>query len=233
MFQWYKKMRDDLALQLEEEAKTKVELSDARKQIIKLQQELIHCKDQQLKSVQATVKTSVEETMKTELKSYSATVKAHQPSYSPTIPAETVKTLVKTIVEEEDRSRCVVVFGLPEEEEEEQQNLTANVEELLLEIGEKPRLEATRIGKVKPGNTRPVKITVGSSVVAAQILSKARLLANSEKSSRVFISPDLSPSQRLEHRALVKSLKEKRLSEPTKKHFIKDSTIISVDRSKT
>ena len=125
-----------------------------------------------------------------------------------------------------------MMFGLAEEENEGEKDLISKVEEVLIEIGEKPRVSATRIGtKPKTTSNRPVKITVGSSVVVAQILAKARFLSKSKKNSRVYISPDRSPTQRIEHRSLVQSLKEKRLNDPSKKHYISDGRIISADKT--
>ena len=206
-----------------------LELYSARKRIIQLQEELITCKKDQLQSLQSTVKTSVADTVKEEISSYSAAV--NKDLLSPTIPADTVKSIVKTVVREEDRSRSVIMFGLQEEKEEEgEDQLTAKVEDVLQEIGMKPRLSASRIGvKSKEDSTRPrpVKITVSNSIAVDQILSKSRHLSQSEKNSGVFLSPDRSPSQRQQHRSLVQTLKEKRLNDPGNRHYILGNKIVT------
>ena len=172
--------------------------------------------------------------MKAGFKSYSAVVKERQST--PTIAPETAKMTVKSAVKEKDRSRSLLIFGLPEEDEESDQTLTTEVEEILREIGEKPRFEACRIGKVvkKANDTapriRPVKITVGSSVTANLILAQSRRLAQSKKHQKIFVSPDRSPAERAQHRALVMKLKEKRDSDPSKRYFIRDKEIITIEQ---
>ena len=80
---------------------------------IELQEEIIQCKNNQLKTLENTVKNSVEDSVKSEFKSYSAVVMNNLPPSS--IAPEAVKTIVNTVVEEEDRSRSIIIFGLPEE----------------------------------------------------------------------------------------------------------------------
>ena len=92
-----------------------LELIKSQKQVIELQAELLACKNEQLRSLQSSVKTTVEESMKAEFDTYSSKLQ----SPAPTIAAETVKTLVKTVVEEEDRSRSLMLFGLAETASEE------------------------------------------------------------------------------------------------------------------
>ena len=126
-----------------------------------------------------------------------------------------------------------MVFGLSEESGEGEQQLSATVKDLFEEIGEKPRIDAMRIGK--PSNEsarmRPVKVTVSSSIVVQQILAKAKHLAQSPKYSKVFISPDRSPIQRVEHRLLVQALKDKRNSDSSKRYYLKNGKICSSDNA--
>ena len=104
----------------------------------------------------------------------------------------TLQTVVKRVVEEEDRSRNLVIFGLAEEDGEK---VTEKVGEVFEAVGEKPTVEACRIGKKKTNlenACRPVKVTVSSSLMVTQILTKARKLRLSEKFKTVFVSPDCS-----------------------------------------
>ena len=88
--------------------KRKVIIS-SQKSVIQLQGELL---TEQLQSLQTTVKTSVEDSVKAELVSYSAAVQLQK--------AQTIApAVVKHVVEEEDRSRSLMVFGLPEEANED------------------------------------------------------------------------------------------------------------------
>ena len=66
-----------------------------------------------------------------------------------------LQNAVKTVIEEEDRAKNVIIFGLAEVENEV---LEDKVGAVIEELGEKLKLECSRIGKKKPGNTRPVKV---------------------------------------------------------------------------
>ena len=70
---------------------------------------------------------------------------------------EKLKLAVKSGIQEEDRSRNVIVFGLREEASEQ---VEKQVSELFSEIGEKSRIQASRIGKKFTDSTtiRPVKV---------------------------------------------------------------------------
>ena len=139
-----------------------------------------------------------------------------------------LKTVVKTVVAEEDRSRNVLVFGLPEEDGEELETKISGVFE---EIGLKPKLEAQRIGKKKTASsTRPVKVCVSSSLIVHQILVNAKNLRKSAKYKTVYLSPDRSLEQREARKELIVSMRAKALEEPNKKFYIKDGQILSRDR---
>ena len=91
------------------------------------------------------MKSSVAETVKAEFVSYSAAVKKNQSTSSPIAP-ETLKSVVRKVAEEDDRSRSLMVFGLPEEGDEQ---LHDKVSAVFQEFGEKPRMEASRLGEKK------------------------------------------------------------------------------------
>ena len=78
--------------------------------------------------------------MKAEFVTYSSKLQSPAPAM---IAADTVKSFVKTVVEEEDRSRSLMVFGLAESAKE---NLSDKVSVVFQDIGEKPRFEACRRG---------------------------------------------------------------------------------------
>ena len=203
----------------------KTELISSQQKVIQLQSELLASKTEQLQTLQTTVKTSVQDTVKAEFVSYSAAV---QKTQTQVLTPEHLKTVVKNVVEEEDRSRSLIVFGLPEEADEQ---LCEKLGEVFQQIGEKPRVEASRLGKKSSGNlgkVRPVKVTLSSSTTVNQILVKARNLRLADNFKTVFISPDRSPEQRVKHRKLVLELKTKSKEEPTKRHFIRGGTICSV-----
>ena len=178
--------------------------------------------------MEKVVKSSVADSVKEEFKSYSSVVSTPQPT-APVICQKALTSVVKSVVEEEDRSRNFLVFGLQEEEEE---GLETRISEVLGEVGLKPKLEAQRIGKKKPDSViRPVKVCVSSSLIVHQILVNARNLRNSDKFKTVYLSPDRSPKQREVRKELVTTMRAQALAEPHKKFYIKEGQIHSSDRN--
>ena len=211
-------------------AEMKKQIIDAQATVIKLQSELLESKNQQLQLLQNTVKSSVAETVKAEFVSYSAAVQKNQSS-SPAPPPEILKSVVQKVVEEEDRSRSLMVFGLPEEGDEQLRDKVGAVFE---EFGEKPRLEASRLGEKKKNETRarPVRVTLYNAATAKQILAKTKALKKTVRYSSVFITPDRSPEQREVHRQLVQELKKRTTEKPTERHYISGGRVWSVDKAK-
>ncbi len=119
-----------------------------------------------------------------------------------------------------------MIFGLKEEETEK---ICDKVSSVFEAIGERPRIEASRLGKRDNGTqARPVKVTLSSSVTVHQILRKARNLKNNDNFKAVYIHPDLSPEERAKKRELVVKLKKLVSEQPGQKHVIRDGQIISV-----
>ena len=108
--------------------------------IIELQEEVIKKKEEGLKAV----KESVESTVKCELKSYaSAVTKTCTVGLAP----RKLTAAIKTVAENEDRKRNVIIYGIKEEDNEV---ASAKVEEVLAEIDEKPIIkDCCRVGNIK------------------------------------------------------------------------------------
>ena len=211
---------------------TKSQLIESQKWVISLQEKVIDCKEKQLEAVHTAVKTSVEDSVKEQFKSYSDAVQENVivcQSENQSVTPEVLKKVVKSVVQEEDRSRNLMVFGIPEKENE---NITERVQEVFQQLGIKPTMEVIRVGKIgKEKTKRPVKVTLSSSSVAYQILSQARRLRQSEMFSSVFVRPDRSEEDRLQNRLLVQELIKKRNNESGKRHFIRGGTIHSVEKA--
>ena len=191
-----------------------------QKQIIDQQSELLKCKDEQLDSVQATVKT--------EMRSYADHAAKNWPQQSAEVvtPAQ-VKQAVKVAVQEEDRTRSLMMFGVKEEKEEE---IEQTVLEIMATVDEKPRLaECCRLGGKEEGKVRPIKVTLYSADTVQRVLRKGSRLKKSENHREVFLAADRSEEERTARRELVVLLKQKREAEPKKLHFIRNNEIISRD----
>ena len=122
----------------------KQQMFESQQTIIKLQSELIDCKNEQLESVKAAVTTSVGESVKAEFKSYSSALQDNLVQSKQPVNTEEIKRAVQTVVQEEDRSRNVMIFNLPEQDNED---ISSVVTGLFEALGEKPRTEASRLGR--------------------------------------------------------------------------------------
>ena len=209
---------------------TKSKLIENQQWVISLQEQLIDCKDKQLEGVETVVKTSVESNLKEQFKSYSeaAAENVMVCSTDGLADQKTLKKVVKSVVEEEDRSRNVIIFGLPEEKKE---IVCERVQDIFEEIGLKPTLQASRVGKTAKENAkRPVKVSLSSASTVYQILSHARKLRHSAKFSKVFVRPDRSEEERASDRLLVQELSQRRKNEPNRLHYIRSGTVCSRDK---
>jgi hypothetical protein len=209
----------------------RVHISSYQKDIIKLQRDVIDAQGKALQVVDRisqNVEDSVQSGMK---KSYSeAAVKfACTIPTSTAISPETLKSVAKQVVIEEELSRNIMIFGLPEEEKEDICARVGNVFELL---GEKPKIVASRLGKKVKSDPRPVKVTLRNATTVQHLLAKSRQLRDSDKFKTVFLSPDRTAEQRAEHRELVQQLKDKVNEEPLRYHYIKGGQLYSTDPKK-
>ena len=71
-----------------------------------------------------------------------------------------------------------------------------------------------------------------SSVAATGVLKKSQALRNSVKFKRVFLSPDRTVIQRVEQRELVFSMKKQAAEDKSRRFFIRDYRIESVERDR-
>ena len=186
----------------------KTEAIADKTKVIYAQEKLLDCQTEQLNNLKSTVESTVQVTVQKEIKSYSEAV-AKTGNGTGTIQLQdSLKNVVKNAIEEDDRSKNLIFFGLDESEDE---RIDSKVSALLSEIGEKPRVSASRIGVKKTDivshHVRPVKVTLTSSTAARQILAKARRLKLLEKYKSVFICPDRSLEEREARRTLVIELK--------------------------
>ena len=200
------------------------ELDDLRKQLLESQQTVIELQKQKLHEKSETV-SEMKEVVKAELKTYSSVT--GEGSYSvPAASSAQLRKVVKTTVEEEERSRNVVVFGLSEDNEsvEKTEQLVAEVCE---QLGEKPRvLSCSRIGLKREGATRPILVNLATATSAQQLLYRAKGLRDWEKYGKVYIGPDRTREERVDRKGLVEKLKKRREEEPGKSFIIKGNDVI-------
>ena len=103
----------------------KKELLKSQSTVIKIQSEQWKCNREQFQSLQTTVKSTVQENIQSEMKSYSSALTEKLPPAI--ISPETLKKVVQAVVEEEDRSTNLMLFGLKEEMNETLSNKVGEV----------------------------------------------------------------------------------------------------------
>ena len=178
-------------------------LVSSQETVISLQKEIIESKTVQLNEIQTTVETSVAATVQKGIKTYSEAL-----GKSSTQSSTVLKKTVKEVVELEDRSRNVMIFGLPDSEAE---SVEQSVETLLAQLGEKPRVtDCRRIGRYQAEAVRPVQLTLSSASVAGQIRRKGKLLKDTVDFKTVYLSPDRTLAEREERKKLLANRKKER-----------------------
>ena len=98
--------------------KAATEVVDLQRKVVTLQCDLLAEKDRQLTELRTSVVESVETTVKEGFKSYRDVLQESCKAPSSKLQIE-LKTVVKSVVEEEDRSRSFMLFALKEETEED------------------------------------------------------------------------------------------------------------------
>ncbi len=202
----------------------KTELIVSQRAVIKLQTELLQNKSNQLTALQSTVQSTVQETVQAGIKSYSEALTHNVAAQNTAVSPMNLKEVVRDVVDQEDRSRNIMIFGLKEDDGE---HIDDTVEQVLQRIGEKPTFEAIRFGKKRDGKERPVKVTLRNCSAVHQILAKAKNLRADTQLKTVYISPDRSLQERTEHKQLVVNLRELVKKDPDRRHYIRNGRLIS------
>ena len=74
------------------------------------------------------------------------------------ISPETLRKVVEAVLEEEDKNKDIMLFGL--EEEKNETLWPDKVGNVFFFIGEKLSFVASRVGKTSASKARPIKVTV-------------------------------------------------------------------------
>ena len=171
-----------------------------QEKIIILQEQLLKAKEEQLVSLQNTVKdemATVQSAVKTELRSWSQVVaqNANQSTATTnTMSSANLKEAVKSAVVDEDRSRNLLIFNKVETANEDTEQ---TVGEVLGDMDEKPLIvDCRRIGIAQEGRPRPIKVKLSSSDAVSHVLRKAKAVKSSENNQTTFIGPDRTKERR-------------------------------------
>ena len=204
----------------------KREQLESQSKLLKVQDELSVKKSDQLDAV----KNTVEEKMS----SWAAVVKKN--SGTNKVSQKEMKKAVKCAINESDREYNVVMFNV-EEQEEEDPSETCDVDTALdimnsaglVAVEGEGRFTAERIGTFDKDKKRPLKVKFDFKSMAFSLLAKAKNLKDNEEYGQVFIVPDRSREERIEHRKLVEQLKLIRTQNPEKRCYIWNKAIHKED----
>ena len=201
----------------------KREQLESQSKLLMVQDELSVKKSAQLDAV----KNTVEEKMS----SWAAVVKKNSGNK---VSQREVKKAVKCAMNESDREYNVVMFNVEEQKEEDpSENYDADT---ALDIMNSAGLDAVegeytteRIGPLDKDKNRPLKVKFDFKTTAFSLLAKAKNLKDNEEYGQVFIVPDRSREERIEHRKLVEQLKLIRTQNPEKRCYIWNKAIHKED----
>ena len=165
---------------------------------------------------------AVKDTVEEKMSSWAAVVKKNSSSK---VSQKEMKKAVKSAINESDREYNVIMFNVEEQgEEDPSENYDADT---ALDIMNSAGIEAVegeytteRIGALQNDKNRPLKVKFDFKSTAFDLLAKSKNLKDSEIYSSVFIVPDRSREERIEHRKLVEQLKLIRTQNPEKRCYI-------------
>ena len=154
---------------------------------------------------------------------------------TPNTPTRLNTAVNEAISERDNIDRRKLNLMLNNVKELENKTDEDQVKELIankLEITEDVRItDTTRLGKLRTGSSRLLRITVESLAMKRLILSKAtklRTLPATDAFHMVYIRPDLTPNQQKESKKLYEQLKARRLQDALHQFKIQKGKIIQI-----
>jgi hypothetical protein len=173
---------------------------------------------------------SVQDTVKSEMKSWADVVKKNTGQRNgKQLTENSVKKAIRIVNEEEKRSRNLMIYGCSENEEEDVAKVVENVfsemDIILMPNGN----DVYRMGRKEPGKIRPIKVEFTNASDVESALAHARKLKDSSL-SMVYIGPDRTKEERLAHNKLVKEMKQMIEKDPNKHYFIRNKKICCADK---
>ena len=199
----------------------KSEQLDSQREIIKMKQDKLD---------------SVENVVKSEIKSWAEVVNKNT-NQSKALSSKVVKEAVKAANAEDERSRNLIIYGVPDEASEESdiaivQHVVSVIEitENLKKCAVPPKSQMYRIGNKMANKTRPIKVVMRSAEDVQSVLKNAGKLKSDHLYGRVYVAPDRTKEERLAHSKLVNEMKELIKSNPSKHYIIRGGKVIMVDK---
>ncbi len=145
---------------------------------------------------------------------------------------KTLTKIVKSALEDSDRSKNVIMFNIAEERKDDGTSTmnydTSIVQQIMYSSGSRSPCEISceRIGVPAQGKSRPIRVSLGNDSVVLELLSKSKNLKDTQF-FMVFVEPDRNKEERDERRKLVQQLKQKRKDNPGQRFYIRNNKIQS------
>ena len=139
---------------------------------------------------------SVQQTVKTELKTWADVAKQGITS-KPILTKHTLKEAVRSVNDEEKRSKCFLIYGVEEKDNELPCEVAQNVYRKL-DFNPPKIVDSYRVGRKTPGKSRPIKIELKHPTDTLVLLKKAGKLRSTDMSS-VYLSPDRNKQEQAAH----------------------------------
>ena len=200
-------------------------VDELKSEIITKQNEIINLHQNQIKSV--------EETVKSEFKTWADVAKSNC-GEGTQVSLKTVKEAVISVQEEDLKANNFIIYGLEEDKDGDEEDLEDAVSATFKKAGVipfPPVRSMTRIGVRNAEKVRPVKVQMTNSYQVQRILKAAhRLRQHTGEFRTVYLAPDRSKKEREEHNKLVRQMKELISQDSTKYYFIKNGKVMNVDK---
>ena len=202
------------------------DLDSLKREQLQCQSKLLSVQDE-LSVKKSAQLDAVKDTVEEKMSSWAAVVKKNSSSK---VSQKEMKKAVKSAINESDREYNVIMFNVEEQDEEDpSENYDADT---ALDIMNSAGLDAVegeytteRIGALQNDKNRPLKVKCDFKSTAFDLLAKSKNPKGSEVYGTVFIVPDRSREERVEHRKLVEQLKLIRTQNPEKRCYIWNKTI--------
>ena len=197
------------------------DLDSLKREQLQCQSKLLSVQDE-LSVKKSAQLDAVKDTVEEKMSSWAAVVKKNSSSK---VSQKEMKKAVKSAINESDREYNVIMFNVEEQDEEDpSENYDADT---ALDIMNSAGLDAVegeytteRIGALQNDKNRPLKVKFDFKSTAFDLRAKSKNLKHSEVYGTVFIVPDRSKVERIEHRKLVEQLKLIRTQNPEKRCYI-------------
>ena len=195
-----------------------VKIDQLKSDQIENQKKIMEIHDKQIDSVQQTVKT--------ELKTWADVAK--KGITSKPITKHTVKEAVRSVNDEEKRSKCFLIYGVEEKDNEMPCEIANNVYRKL-KFNPPKIVDSYRVGRRTPGKSRPIKVELKHPTDALVLLKNAGKLRSTDMSS-VYLSPDRNKQEQAAHSKLVAEMRTMIKEDPSKFYFIRNNKVNFIDK---